>query len=97
MEACGGAHYWGRAGLAVCAVEPPATSLRRRVFARDVSLVLAPPDGSSILNVFPVHITGYAEERASQVIVRLDVGGTPLLARITAKSVAPVKSMALLD
>lgn len=83
--------------------------VRLRVFARDVSLVLTPPVGSSILNVFPVRITGYAEERPGQVIVQLDAGGAPLLARITAKSVAQlglapgapvfaqVKGMALLD
>jgi molybdate transport system ATP-binding protein len=82
---------------------------RLRVNARDVSLVLAPQGGSSILNIFPVRITGLAEERPGQVIARLDAGGAPLLARVTAKSVAQlglacgaqvyaqVKGMALLD
>jgi molybdate transport system ATP-binding protein len=82
---------------------------RLRVYARDVSLVLAPQRGSSILNVFAVRVTGLAEERPGQVIVRLDAAGTPLLARVTAKSVAQlglavgmqvhaqVKGMALLN
>jgi molybdate transport system ATP-binding protein len=62
--------------------------VRLRVYARDVSLALAPQRGSSILNVFPVRVTGLAEERPGQVIVRLDAAGVPLLARVTAKSVA---------
>jgi molybdate transport system ATP-binding protein len=82
---------------------------RLRVSARDVSLTLAPHSGSSILNVFPVRVTGLAEERPGQVMVRLDAAGAPLLARVTAKSVAQlgltvgmqvyaqVKGMALLD
>jgi molybdate transport system ATP-binding protein len=61
---------------------------RLRVYARDVSLVLAPQTNTSILNVFPVRITDLAEERPGQVIVRLDAGGAALLARVTAKSVA---------
>jgi molybdate transport system ATP-binding protein len=81
---------------------------RLRVYARDVSLVLAPRHDCSILNVFPVRVTGLAEERPGQVIVRLDAAGVPLLARVTAKSVvqldlvsgvqvyAQVKGMALL-
>lgn len=85
------------------------TNVRLRVYARDVSLVLAPQGGSSILNVFPVRITGCSEERPGQAIVRLDAGGTPLLARVTAKSIAQlglapgvlvfaqVKGMALLN
>jgi molybdate transport system ATP-binding protein len=64
------------------------TRARLRIYARDVSLVLAPQSGSSILNVFPVRVTDLAEERPGQVIVQLDAAGAPLLARVTTKSVA---------
>ena len=88
---------------------PVNARVRLRVYARDVSLVLAPQEGSSILNVFAVYISGCTEERPGQVIVQLDAEGTPLLARVTAKSIAQlglapgalvfaqVKGMALLD
>jgi molybdate transport system ATP-binding protein len=82
---------------------------RLRVLARDVSITLAPQTGTSILNVLPARVTGLVEERPGQVMVRLDAEGTPLLARVTAKSVSQldlregrdvfvqIKGMALLD
>jgi molybdate transport system ATP-binding protein len=57
-----------------------------RVLARDVSITLAPQTGTSILNIFPAAIEELAEESAAQLLIRLSVGGTPLLARITRKS-----------
>lgn len=83
--------------------------VRLRVHARDVSLALSPRDDSSILNSLPATVVAVAAADASaQVLVRLDVGGTPLLARITRRShdhlrIAPglkvwaqIKSVALL-
>jgi molybdate transport system ATP-binding protein len=65
---------------------PIGHPVRLRVLARDVSITLAPQTGTSILNIFPAAIEELAEESAAQLLVRLSVGGTPLLARITRKS-----------
>lgn len=62
-------------------------SLRIRVQARDVSLTLAAQSGTSILNILPVTVSAVSTDSPGQVMVRLDAGGTPLLARITQKSV----------
>jgi molybdate transport system ATP-binding protein len=59
---------------------------RLRVLARDVSITLAPQTGTSILNIFPAVVAELAAEGPAQLLVRLDLGGTPMLARITRKS-----------
>ncbi len=61
--------------------------VRVRIQARDVSLTLAHQEGTSVLNVFPVTITGLSEDSPGQVMLTLDAGGSALLARITQKSV----------
>ena len=60
--------------------------VRIRVQARDVSLTLERQEGSSVLNVFAVSVTSLSNDSPGQVMVALDAGGTPLLARITKKS-----------
>ena len=60
--------------------------VRIRVQARDVSLTLDRQEGSSVLNVFAVTITSLSDDSPGQVMVGLDAGGSPLLARITKKS-----------
>ncbi|MCU1779667.1 molybdenum ABC transporter ATP-binding protein [Pseudomonas sp. 14P_5.3_Bac1] len=58
--------------------------LRIKVQARDVSLSLQAQEPSSILNRLPVTVTGeICADNNAHVLVRLDAGGTPLLARIT--------------
>ncbi|MGZ0716538.1 molybdenum ABC transporter ATP-binding protein [Pseudomonas palleroniana] len=58
--------------------------LRIKVQARDVSLSLQAEEHSSILNRLPVTVTQTIEaDNSAHVLVRLDAGGTPLLARIT--------------
>jgi len=59
---------------------------RLRVIARDVSLTLERQRDTSILNIFDARIDALHREGASQMLVRLDVGGTALLSRITRKS-----------
>ncbi len=61
--------------------------LRCRIQARDVSLVRDQPTDSSILNLLAAQVVeiGGATHPA-QVLVRLDAGGTPLLACITTRS-----------
>nr|VFJ57320.1 MAG: molybdate transport system ATP-binding protein [Candidatus Kentron sp. FM]VFJ57888.1 MAG: molybdate transport system ATP-binding protein [Candidatus Kentron sp. FM]VFK11814.1 MAG: molybdate transport system ATP-binding protein [Candidatus Kentron sp. FM] len=60
--------------------------LRLRVHARDVSLTLDPPGRTSILNVITARVMEVAAQGPGRVLVRLDAGGVPLLARITEKS-----------
>lgn len=89
--------------------EAAGTPLRCRIHARDVSLTLKPQTESSILNcvaatvqeLAPTHTVGH-------MLVKLDVAGAPLLARITRRSAdklgiraglqlhAQIKSVALL-
>ncbi|WP_443699809.1 molybdenum ABC transporter ATP-binding protein [Pseudomonas sp.] len=59
-------------------------ALRIKVQARDVSLNVQAEEHSSILNRLPVTvIQEIAADNNAHVLVRLDAGGTPLLARIT--------------
>jgi molybdate transport system ATP-binding protein len=64
----------------------PGTELRLRIRARDVALALEPPRDISILNVFPGVIRDIGDEPGAQVDILLDLGGTSLWARITARS-----------
>ena len=88
--------------------EAPGTRLRCRIHARDVSLARFAED-SSILNRFSGVITGFADtDTPAHVLVRLDIAGTALLARITRRSarhlalvegdtvIAQIKAVALL-
>ncbi len=60
--------------------------LRLQIWARDVSLTLAPSSDTSILNVLPATVDSVTEDGPAQAIVTLNAGGTTLLARITRKS-----------
>ena len=64
----------------------PGERVRVRVRARDVSIALSRPAGLSIRNVLPGTVAGIGEEEGPSLDVRLDLGGTPLIARITRKS-----------
>ncbi len=81
---------------------------RVRIHARDVSLVLAPPSDTSILNILPVEVVDMLPDDPARVVVRLRAGKTVLLAAVTARSAhnlslapgqrvwAQIKSVALL-
>ena len=85
----------------------PGEPLRVRIAARDVSLALSTPSQTSILNLLPARILDIADDAPGQVLVRLALEDTVLLARITRKSahtldlqpgmavVAQVKSVAV--
>jgi molybdate transport system ATP-binding protein len=61
--------------------------MRFRIQARDVSLATRKPEHTSILNVFPARVVELADATVpGQVLVRLDVGGTPIIARISGRS-----------
>ncbi len=67
--------------------DPVGTKLRCRILARDVSLALAPQTQSSILNCVGARVVDLtATNTLGQILVRLDVAGNPLLARITKRS-----------
>lgn len=58
--------------------------LRLKILARDVSLTLHRVQDSTIVNILPARVIEYTTTaNKSQVMIRLDVEGTPLLARIT--------------
>jgi molybdate transport system ATP-binding protein len=59
-------------------------ALRCKVHARDISLSLQNSEFSSILNRLPVTVVSeQSADNAAHVLIRLDAGGPPLLARIT--------------
>ncbi|WP_374728702.1 molybdenum ABC transporter ATP-binding protein [Caballeronia fortuita] len=76
-----------RAKLAVVHTPMAAgKTMRVAVKARDVSLITGSPEHarSSVLNVLPATVVGIAQDaNPSQAVVRLDVDGSPLLARVT--------------
>ena len=102
-------------GVLQCVQTPGAPTrargqrLRLRVQARDVSLTLSAAQDTSILNVLPATVHSLAEDGSAQTLVALDVGGTPLLARVTRRSArllalapgqpvfAQIKGVAVLD
>ena len=65
---------------------PIGSKVRLRIAARDVSITLKAQSDTSILNIFPASIQNLMPEGKSQVIAQLQVGDTPLLARLTQKS-----------
>jgi molybdate transport system ATP-binding protein len=89
---------------------PVGKSVRILIEARDVSLALAPSQHTSITNILPARVLDVSEDPdQAQRLIRVDVGGKPLLARITARSVqqlriapglqlfAQIKSVALMN
>ena len=99
----------GRLAISLRAA-PVGQAVRVRIDARDVSLALEPPQHTSITNILPGRVMDVTDDRdPAQRLVRIDVGGRPLLARITQRSVvqlaiapglalyAQVKSVALMD
>ena len=66
----------------------PGERVRVRIAARDVALALSRPVDSSFLNVVACRVTALGPSDGASIDVQLDAGGTPLLARITRKSLA---------
>ena len=65
---------------------PVGSLVRIRIHAKDVGLALSEPVNTSTLNVLPARICDMAVHGRGRIVVRLDVAGTPLLARISRKS-----------
>jgi molybdate transport system ATP-binding protein len=67
---------------------PPGRKIRVRIHARDVSLALNAPGGSSILNIVPATVLELIPDAPARVLVRLAVGPTVMLAAVTQRSAA---------
>ncbi|MFG1463952.1 molybdenum ABC transporter ATP-binding protein [Xanthobacter sp. DSM 24535] len=63
--------------------QPPGSSVRVRIPARDVMIALAPPQGLSALNVLEGQIAEIGAPADGMVDIRLLCGGQSLLARLT--------------
>jgi len=69
-------------------------AVRVRILARDVSIALEKPQRTSITNVLPARIVDITPSmhssniKSAQALLRLDLGGAIILARITRRSVA---------
>lgn len=67
---------------------PVGRRIRVRVFARDVSLTCQQPSQTSILNVLPGTVDAFGEdEHPGLVLVRVRIGASLLLARLTRRAV----------
>jgi len=77
----GGVLYVGQRKEAI------GSRLRCRIHARDVSLALQRPTGTSIVNLLPATVTATSPtDTPGHVLVQLRMGASPLLARITERS-----------
>lgn len=65
---------------------PKGAKVRARVLARDVSVALEPPQGSSITNILEANIVEIRDEGPDKVNVCMRVGDSVLLSRITRRS-----------
>jgi len=65
--------------------------VRLQVLAKDVSLTLQRQHQTSILNIFEARVEEVSQENAAQAMVRLRIGDTVLLSRITRKSVVSLE------
>ncbi|MDZ4086620.1 MAG: molybdenum ABC transporter ATP-binding protein [Tabrizicola sp.] len=61
-------------------------SLRVRIAAQDVILSRTRPEGLSALNILPATVAALHDGQGPGVLVRLDLGGEYLLARVTRRS-----------
>lgn len=76
----------GSLTVALCDL-PPGSPTRVRILARDVGIALQPMRDSSIQNCLQACVVGIHPDRDhSQVLVRLDLGGTLMLSRVTRRS-----------
>ncbi len=77
-----GGHLWVRDNAM-----PLGHHARVRILARDVSLSHDKGEDTSILNALPARVMAIADDsHPALALVRLDVGTTPLLARLTKRS-----------
>ena len=81
---CTGGRFWTRDSGAEL-----GRHVRIRILARDVSLSLEHHGGTSIQNILPGKVVAIGDDsHPALALVRLDVGGTPIVARLTKRSAA---------
>jgi molybdate transport system ATP-binding protein len=86
VEFAGGSLWTRDEGLAV------GRRVRVRILARDVSLAREQPSASSIQNVLPGTVDAMADdEHPGLLLVRLQVGGSLLVARLTKRAAAALE------
>ncbi len=80
--ACCSASLWVRdTGAAI------GDHARIRILARDVSITHAPKTGTSILNTLPARVLSLGDDAHPALsLVKLDLAGSPVLARVTRRS-----------
>jgi len=80
--ACRGASLWTRdTGAAL------GSHVRLRILARDVSITHEPDRDSSILNTLPAKVISLGNDsHPALCLVKLDISGSPILARVTHRS-----------
>ena len=67
---------------------PVGTEIRLRIHARDVALAIGEPGRISIRNRLPATITEIGAGPSPTIDIKLDAGGSPILARLTADAIA---------
>jgi molybdate transport system ATP-binding protein len=90
-DASGGLTRLGFAGgelLTSARPGPPGTRLRLRLRARDIAVATEPPRGLSTRNILPATLEEIRPAGEAEAFLRLRVGETVLLARVTGDSVA---------
>ncbi|MDD5249445.1 MAG: molybdenum ABC transporter ATP-binding protein [Rhodocyclaceae bacterium] len=71
---------------------PVGHRVRLRILARDVSVARHKLEGSSILNTLPARVVDVADDaHPALALVRLDIGASPLIARLTRRSAAALE------
>jgi molybdate transport system ATP-binding protein len=70
---------------------PVGSRVRLQILARDVILAAQPVQGLSVRNAIASTVTAISNDDYGQVLVRLDVGGATVLARITHQALSALK------
>ena len=80
---CSDGDFWVRD-----AGHPVGHAVRMRILARDVSIALQHAGETSILNILPAEVVEIRDDaHSAQALVKLNLGATAVLARITRRSV----------
>jgi len=80
---CSGTDFWVRDGG-----HPVGHTVRVRILAKDVSIALSQTTDSSILNIIPAEVMEIrADTHPAQALVKMTLGVSPVLARLTRRSV----------
>ena len=80
---CSGTDFWVRDSG-----HPVGHAVRVRILARDVSIALSQTTDSSILNIVPAEVMEIGDDtHPAQAIVKVKLGASPVLARVTRRSV----------